>query len=159
MRAARSATAAAGGGGPGDDPHVVELQPEAFAKLREAGEVLQCIDVREEWEHQTASLAGFQLRPLSRMSEWCAARCCAWRGLDCEAVALTACSLTHARRAPNIEEDFDKSEPVYVLCHHGVRSRSAANWLVSLGWVGTVYNISGGIDAWTRRVDGSVPMY
>ena len=85
MRAARSATAAAGGGGPGDGPHVVELQPEAFAKLREAGAVLQCIDVREEWEHQTASLAGFQLRPLSRMSEWCVARCCAWRGLHCEA--------------------------------------------------------------------------
>ena len=65
---------------------------------------------------------------------------------------------TRPHRAPSIEEDFDKSEPVYVLCHHGVRSRSAANWLVSLGFP-RVYNISGGIDAWTRRVDDSVPMY
>jgi rhodanese-related sulfurtransferase len=131
MRALSTTRAAAG-----DGPHVVELQPEAFAKLREEAHSagaggLQCLDVREEWEHQTASLAGFQLRPLSRMSEW----------------------------APSIENDFDKSQPVYVLCHHGVRSRSAANWLVSLGWVGAVYNISGGIDAWTRRVDESVPMY
>ena len=72
------------------------------------------------------------------------------------ATRLTASSGAH--RAPSIEDDFDKSEPVYVLCHHGVRSRSAANWLVSLGF-GRVYNISGGIDAWTRRVDDSVPMY
>ena len=78
----RSARAAAAGDASGGGPQVVELQPEAFAKLREeaqsAGNAVQCIDVREEWEHQTASLAGFQLRPLSRMAEWCAARG-AWR--------------------------------------------------------------------------------
>jgi len=46
-----------------------------------------------------------------------------------------------------------------VLCHHGVRSRSAANWLVQQAGFKVVYNISGGIDAFARQVDDSIPLY
>ncbi len=43
-------------------------------------------------------------------------------------------------------------------CHHGHRSRSAAEHFASLGF-GEVYNVTGGIDAWSQDVDPSVPRY
>ena len=54
---------------------------------------------------------------------------------------------------------LDATKPTYVLCHHGVRSRHVADWLVAQGAVtAPVYNVSGGIDAWSRH-DKSVPRY
>ena len=44
------------------------------------------------------------------------------------------------------------------LCHHGVRSRHAAEHFVSLGFR-RVFNVEGGIDAWSERVDPRVPRY
>ena len=46
-----------------------------------------------------------------------------------------------------------------VLCHHGVRSRSVSEFLVERLGFTDVCNISGGIDAYSRRVDASVPLY
>ena len=48
------------------------------------------------------------------------------------------------------------SEAVVVYCHHGVRSLSVASWLTRQG-VSRVHNLTGGIDAWSQRVDPSVP--
>ncbi|MFZ4483873.1 MAG: molybdopterin-synthase adenylyltransferase MoeB [Chthoniobacterales bacterium] len=48
--------------------------------------------------------------------------------------------------------------PVYVLCHGGVRSASAAKFLVQSGRP-AVYNLRGGIAAWSDEVDASVPTY
>jgi monothiol glutaredoxin len=45
-----------------------------------------------------------------------------------------------------------------VVCHHGVRSRHAAEELLRRGFR-DVRNVEGGIDAWSRRVDPSVPRY
>ena len=45
-----------------------------------------------------------------------------------------------------------------VYCHHGVRSRAVVEWLLGQGIEG-VENLSGGIDAWSREVDPSVPRY
>ncbi len=45
-----------------------------------------------------------------------------------------------------------------VYCHHGVRSRAVGEWLLGQGVTG-VQNLSGGIDAWSRLVDPSVPRY
>jgi rhodanese-related sulfurtransferase len=47
---------------------------------------------------------------------------------------------------------------VYVLCHHGSRSAQVTRWLVKMGW-SNVFNVSGGIDAYARKVDTSVGMY
>jgi len=49
-------------------------------------------------------------------------------------------------------------DPLVVYCHHGVRSLSVANWLARQG-LGGVHNLSGGIDAWSKDVDPSVPRY
>lgn len=45
-----------------------------------------------------------------------------------------------------------------VYCHHGVRSLSAANFLVRLGFI-DVKSLTGGIDAWSCEVDPKVPRY
>jgi monothiol glutaredoxin len=44
------------------------------------------------------------------------------------------------------------------LCHHGNSSRSAAEHFRGLGFR-EVYNIEGGIDAWSREVDPAIPRY
>jgi monothiol glutaredoxin len=43
-------------------------------------------------------------------------------------------------------------------CHHGMRSRAAAESLLREGFT-NVYNLEGGIEAWSRDVDPSVPRY
>jgi rhodanese-related sulfurtransferase len=47
---------------------------------------------------------------------------------------------------------------VVAYCHHGVRSLSAAVILTQHG-LGDVVSLRGGIDAWSREVDPSVPRY
>jgi monothiol glutaredoxin len=51
-----------------------------------------------------------------------------------------------------------KETPLAFLCHHGVSSRGAAEHFRGLGFR-TVWNVEGGIDAWSREVDPSVPRY
>jgi monothiol glutaredoxin len=54
---------------------------------------------------------------------------------------------------------LDRTTPVVFHCHHGVRSQSAAeHCLRDLGFT-TLYNLSGGIDAWSCDVDPGVPRY
>jgi rhodanese-related sulfurtransferase len=50
-------------------------------------------------------------------------------------------------------------EAEYVLqCHSGGRSGQATAYLQSLGFK-RVFNLRGGIDAWSRLVDPSIPRY
>jgi hypothetical protein len=46
-----------------------------------------------------------------------------------------------------------------VLCHAGVRSWHFACWLIEEHSFGSVWNVQGGIDAWSVDVDRSVPRY
>lgn len=48
--------------------------------------------------------------------------------------------------------------PVVVYCHHGVRSLIAARWLAAHGLT-DLYNLDGGIDAWSLEVDPAVRRY
>jgi monothiol glutaredoxin len=43
-------------------------------------------------------------------------------------------------------------------CHHGSRSQSAAQHFEAQGFT-KLYNLSGGIDAWSQLVDPNVPRY
>jgi hypothetical protein len=76
--ARRMACAAAAAGDPPPPPpppaRVAELRVNELAELLAAGVPLQCIDVREQWEFDTAALPNFALRPLSSLSVWCALR-------------------------------------------------------------------------------------
>lgn len=51
-----------------------------------------------------------------------------------------------------------KDTALAFLCHHGNSSRQAAEHFRGLGFT-HVYNVEGGIDAWSQRVDAGVPRY
>ncbi len=55
-------------------------------------------------------------------------------------------------------QELDPEGPIVVLCHHGVRSMNVTVWLRQQGFE-NAQSMRGGIDAWSRRVDGKVPMY
>lgn len=55
-------------------------------------------------------------------------------------------------------EDLPRDTPLAFLCHHGARSAQAAEHFRGLGFR-ELYNIEGGIEAWSRQVDPGVPQY
>lgn len=55
-------------------------------------------------------------------------------------------------------EQLDRQAPVVLYCHHGMRSRQAAERLIMEGFK-RVYNVTGGIDAWSLEVDPATPRY
>lgn len=109
-----------------------QIRAEDLAKrMQEAGEgELQLIDVREPSEIEMASVPGFKAYPLGQFGKW----------------------------APTIAQDLDTAKETFVMCHHGVRSQQAAEWLKSQGFK-RLYNVVGGIDAYSRSVDPAVPTY
>jgi len=54
--------------------------------------------------------------------------------------------------------ELDPDEPIVVVCHHGVRSLNVTHWLRQQGFE-KAQSMRGGIDAWSRAVDGKVPVY
>jgi len=60
---------------------------------------------------------------------------------------------SHARLAA-----LPKDTPLAFLCHHGNSSRSAAEHFREHGFR-NVWNVEGGIDAWSTEIDPSVPRY
>jgi monothiol glutaredoxin len=60
---------------------------------------------------------------------------------------------SHARLA-----SLPKDTPLAFLCHVGNSSRSAAEHFREHGF-NDVYNVEGGIDAWSQEIDAAVPRY
>ncbi|HEX7769444.1 MAG TPA: Grx4 family monothiol glutaredoxin [Dokdonella sp.] len=60
---------------------------------------------------------------------------------------------THARLT-----SLPKDTPLAFICHHGNASRNAAEHFREHGFT-DLYNVEGGIDAWSVEVDPSVPRY
>ncbi|HWM32939.1 MAG TPA: ThiF family adenylyltransferase [Pseudolysinimonas sp.] len=54
--------------------------------------------------------------------------------------------------------ELDPEAPVVVYCHHGVRSGRALDVLEQAGFT-RARHLTGGIDAWSVKVDDSVPRY
>jgi rhodanese-related sulfurtransferase len=54
--------------------------------------------------------------------------------------------------------ELSKENEVVAICHHGGRSMQVAAFLEKSGF-SRVHNLAGGIDAWSRTVDASVPLY
>jgi rhodanese-related sulfurtransferase len=106
---------------------------ELGAKLKSDEEFI-LLDVRELSELERAKVTDSRLEvvPMSRLGS--------------EGVA----ALSETARSQDI--------PVYVFCHHGNRSAQVTIWLVQQGYK-NVFNVSGGIDAYARKVDTSVGLY
>lgn len=54
--------------------------------------------------------------------------------------------------------DGDRDRPLVFQCHHGVRSQAAAEYFQQHGFT-RLYNLRGGIDAWSTQVDPAVARY
>jgi len=54
--------------------------------------------------------------------------------------------------------ELPRETPLVFHCHHGGRSQAAAERFLAQGFQ-KVYNVRGGIDAWSLTVDPSVPRY
>ncbi|MEY3749833.1 MAG: hypothetical protein RLZZ631_102 [Cyanobacteriota bacterium] len=98
----------------------------------EAGEPLQLVDVREAMELEMARLQAPVIHlPLSESERWIGA----------------------------LRELLDPEREVVVLCHAGVRSWQFGCWLMEAQGFPMVWNLQGGIDAWSVEVDPNVPRY
>ncbi len=103
-----------------------------LADAEREGGGIQLVDVREDEELSLARLPHAVVHlPLSRSADW----------------------MTH------IDDLLDPSRPVAVFCHAGVRSWHFGCWLMQEKAFPEVWNLQGGIDAWSVEVDRSVPRY
>ena len=55
-------------------------------------------------------------------------------------------------------DELKREQPIIVHCHSGMRSAQAVRLLQQRGFA-KVYNLEGGIDAWSDQVDPNVPKY
>jgi sulfur-carrier protein adenylyltransferase/sulfurtransferase len=54
--------------------------------------------------------------------------------------------------------ELEREQPIIVHCHSGKRSAQAVRLLQQRGFA-KVYNLEGGIDAWSEQIDPNVPQY
>ncbi|MBT8117050.1 MAG: sulfurtransferase [Gammaproteobacteria bacterium] len=62
------------------------------------------------------------------------------------------------RQIPAAVDTLDRDRETIVICHHGVRSRQVALYLERLGFTNVV-NLKGGMDAWAKHTDTTLPTY
>jgi rhodanese-related sulfurtransferase len=62
------------------------------------------------------------------------------------------------REIPARLVELDRAVPLVVMCHSGGRSRRVAEFLLGNGF-SKVFNLRGGIDAWSTEIDPQVPRY
>lgn len=59
---------------------------------------------------------------------------------------------------PQRVNDWESERDVVCICHHGGRSMHVAMFLERQGFA-SVFNLTGGVDAWARQVDPAMPTY
>jgi rhodanese-related sulfurtransferase len=107
----------------------LEVDPQDVKQRLDSGEKLHLIDVREPHEFALAKIEGATLIPM--------------------------------RSVPGELQDLDARAGegiLIVYCHHGVRSLNVVCWLREQG-IEACQSMAGGIEAWSLRVDRSVPRY
>ena len=75
-------------------------------------------------------------------------------------------AISHLERTVNIPysqlparwTEIPRDRPVVVFCHTGVRSANLIEQLRGQGYTNLI-NMIGGIDAWSREIDPSIPRY
>ena len=55
-------------------------------------------------------------------------------------------------------DELEREKPIIVHCHSGKRSAQAVRLLQQHGFA-KIYNLEGGIDAWSEQIDPNVPQY
>ena len=90
----------------------------------------QVVDVREPWELERASIRHARFRST--------------------AIPMATIPLRQA--------ELERDKKLLIMCRTGGRSTQVANFLVQNGFE-RVYNLQGGITAWSREIDPSIPTY
>ncbi|WP_374090263.1 rhodanese-like domain-containing protein [Methylomicrobium lacus] len=67
-------------------------------------------------------------------------------------------TLIPLQQIPQRIGELDPARDIVVICHHGMRSMQAANYLANQGFA-SIASLTGGIDAWSLHCDSSVPRY
>jgi rhodanese-related sulfurtransferase len=78
-----------------------------------------------------------------------------WEGATC---ALPNATLIPMAQIPTRATELDRNRPIVCYCHHGMRSMQVLVFLQSRGF-DQIWNLEGGIDAWSRLVDSACPLY
>jgi monothiol glutaredoxin len=73
-------------------------------------------------------------------------------------IARIAAGKTLNEENAELLRSLDKATPIAFYCHHGMRSRGVAQSVVQEGFR-KVYNLKGGIDAWSLAIDSKIPRY
>ena len=62
------------------------------------------------------------------------------------------------RQLPEQLPTLNPQQDIALLCHHGMRSQQACLFLEQYGF-NQLFNVHGGIDAWSLHCDPTVPRY
>lgn len=113
---------------------VPEIDVNALAEKLKSDEEFILLDVREVWELDRARIADRRMlhAPLSQLSQ---------KG---------KAALPGAAQNPE--------RPLYIICHHGVRSADVTRWLFMHG-AKNAFSVRGGIDEYARKIDSKVGFY
>jgi rhodanese-related sulfurtransferase len=109
---------------------MLSLQPRELTTFTQTEPGAQLLDVREGWELQQCRI---QLP-------------------DTKALHIPM------QEVPARLHEIDAKQPVVCICHHGVRSAQVVAFLQRQG-LARVYNLAGGVDAWSTQVDPTLPRY
>ena len=71
---------------------------------------------------------------------------------------LNGSTLIPLATLPHSLGKLNRDAEIIAICHHGMRSADATNFLLQQGF-SKVKKLVGGIDAWSRTVDERVPRY
>ena len=107
-----------------------QLQVQALAEFACREPAPLLLDVREPWE---VALARIELPGLQLLQ-------------------------MPMQTVPQRLAELPRAQPVVCICHHGARSAQVVAFLLQHGF-SDVYNLDGGVDAWSALVDPSVPRY
>src|SRR6266852_5385504 len=75
-----------------------------------------------------------------------------------EKARIAGAQLIPMQEVPARFEELDREKEVVAICHHGGRSQQVAMFLEKAGFT-RIHNLVGGVDAWSRAVDPTVPVY
>jgi len=113
---------------------IPEITPEKVAEKQKSEEQFVLLDVREQREFEIAQIDD----PRSCL------------------VPLTQLAAMGVEALPEYVKN--KNKEVVVFCHLGSRSTQVVDWLQQNGWE-NVWNMSGGIDAYSRSINPNIQRY
>ncbi len=59
---------------------------------------------------------------------------------------------------PHRINELNQNKDIVIICKSGVRSAKVCEYLYDNGFL-NLKNVSGGINAWSKEIDGTIPLY